>query len=137
MSTNQLDLLGQYISQVLIPRLNYADKLYKEGRYYEALLGLKSVIRVLVRRSDNEENTLREWLKRIDAINMEVKQIKGETKAGTVWLRTKASNLMARDLYEELEFEIWSRLHQLGYFRLGRIYGPDLKTIDLSDAEEQ
>jgi len=134
-SSNQLDLLGQYISQVLIPRLNYADGLFKEGRYYEALVSLKSVIRALVRRTDDDEETLRAWLKRVDDVGEQVRRVRGDTRAGTVWRRRRTGNLLARDLYQDLDFEVWGRLHELGYFSLPRRWaglrsGETLSTLD-------
>ena len=42
--------------------------------------------------------------------------IKGYDTDSTNWEREKEANRLSNKLYDELEWEIWSYLHQLGYF---------------------
>lgn len=135
--SDRLDLLGQYISQVLIPRLNYCDSLFKERRYHEALIAQKSVIRALVRVKVEDEGILRDWIKRIDDVSDEMKNERAMTKTMTLWRQHRKGDTISEALYQEIDFEIWGKLHELGYFKLGSAYGPDLREIDLKDAETQ
>ena len=142
MSVNKVDLLGQYISQVLIPRLNNADNLFTQGMHFRALTALKSVIRALYRapRKDNkisiDETQLNEWIKRIDDIRENNVDSGGFFKIARQYRRDRDRNKEAMELYEEIDFAIWGKLHELGYFAGKKGYGPDLKEFDMSKAED-
>ena len=142
MSVSKVDLLGQYISQVLIPRLNNADNLFTQGMHFRALTALKSVIRALYRapRNDNnisrDETQLNAWIKKIDYIRENNNDSGGFFKISRQYRKDRDRNKDAMELYEEIDFSIWGKLHEFGYFAGKKGYGPDLKNIDMSQAEE-
>jgi len=119
MQTQQLekpeDLLIQYLSQIVIPRLRRADELYMGGQPLRALRALKSLIRSLYHTEQIKDLVRDEWSTRIEA----VERITGDGSASiyrkydTEWKR----NTAAAELYEELEDEIWGKLHSLEYFK--------------------
>ncbi|RLG76815.1 MAG: hypothetical protein DRO12_03775 [Thermoprotei archaeon] len=115
--SNRLDLIGQYIS-VVLQSLNAADSLHKQGLHYQALLALKDAIRRLYRENREEEKQLLSWIKRIDDLALKA-PVDGPDETMRDWKRWVWLNREAKRLYEELDFEIWSRLHQLGYFKMG------------------
>jgi len=134
--SKQVDLLGQYISQVLIPRLNRADILSDEGRFFEAVKKQESVIRVLYRESEDEKIQLNDWIEKIENIEVNAKQIKHEINHVQNNFRLQFMNYQAKKLYPILDWEIWSWLHKLGYFAGKNVYGPKIEDIDLKKADE-
>ena len=132
----KVDLVSQYISSVLIPRLNRADNLYAQGRYVEAVNAQIRVIKTLYRSNDAEKQTLVKWTDRFDEILKKAGLVKGYDTDSTTWEREKAANRLSNKLYDELEWEIWSYLHELGYFAPGRKYGPNISDIDTKGSVE-
>ena len=132
---NKVDLLGQYIALVLIPRINKADELIYQKRYYDAVKRQLSVIRVLYRDSAHERKSLQAWIQRIEDIDEKSREIKGLERNLEGYNKNSFRNMMAKELYKELDMEIWDRLHALGYFSGRKAYGPNMKDIDFSRAE--
>ena len=139
LSTRKVDLIGQFVSLVLIPRLNRADNLIlDQNQPYQAVKAQKSVIHALDRiqsmSDEKKEDKIREWIKRIDAIDY----IRGNhryTKMYADYERARIRNTVAYNLYWELDWQIWDFLHELGYFSGKNSYGPPMKDIDFSDAD--
>jgi len=134
--SKQVDLLGQYISQVLIPRLNRADILYDEGRFFEAVKKQESVIRVLYRESEDEKKQLNDWIEKIENVEKNAINIKHEINYVQNNFRLQFMNYQAKKLYPILDMEIWDKLHELGYFAGKKFYGPKVEDIDLEKADE-
>ena len=134
--SKQVDLLGQYISQVLIPRLNRADILSDEGRFFEAVKKQESIIRALYRESEDEEKKLNDWIVKIEKIVESATQINHEINHVQNNFRLQFMNYQAKKLYPILDWEVWSWLHKLGYFAGKRVYGPKVEDIDLEKAVE-
>jgi hypothetical protein len=117
-AVNELDLITQYISNVL-ERLNFANDLNNMGRCYDALLALKPTIRILYAiKQDDEKFTsiLDNWIKKIN----EIKQITntGSTKARSVFQTGYEKNTKSSSIYEEIETEIWEILGSTGFFTM-------------------
>lgn len=134
MSNTKVDVIGQYISLVLIPRLNTADKLTDLGRYYEAVNKQLSVIRCLYRGDKRDEEKLKTWMKDIKSIDSRSSKIKRTNKNSTLFAQAKEENRLAKRLYEEIDWEIWGKLHGLGYFTGKKGFGPKMSEIDFSKA---
>ena len=140
MSTRKVDLVGQFVSLVLIPRLNRADGLILDrNQPYLAFKAQKSVIHALDRiqsaKKIEKNDKLKEWIKKIDAIDY-IKGNKRFTKMYADYEKSKIRNSIAYNLYWELDWQIWDFLHELGYFAGKKGYGPDLKEFDMSKAED-
>ena len=140
LSERKVDLLGQYSGLVLIPRINRADILYEQGRYVSAIEKQRSVIRALYREGETDENvstsekTLKDWLDRIKNIVTNSEGMSGETRNITRQRKWRHRNRLAKVLFEELDWEIWGRLHKLGYFSGKKSYGPPMKDINFETA---
>ena len=109
------DLLIQYLSQVVIPRLKRADELYMAGMPLQALRALKSLIRSLYHQQETKDLVIANWFTRIEAVE-------GITGSGSASIYRKFNteyrrNSAAAKAYEELEYEIWGALHDLDYFK--------------------
>ena len=131
----KVDVIGTYISQLLIPRLNIADDLYMKGDYRGAILKQQGVIRTLQRISEEDRKELDEWEKEIYNILDESKEIKGITEDST---QADRANFLASKFskkYKDLDWKIWGKLHQFGYFSGHKPYGPDMSEIDFSKSE--
>lgn len=124
------DLLGQYISQILIPRLNRADELYNRGRQFDALRAQLSVVRVLYRETDDDKKMLTDWIEQVEAIKNKSDTIGGETRDIVLFNRERYRNHLSETLYPNLDFAIWNKLHELEYFRSGARYGPKIHEYD-------
>ena len=136
-SVNELDLITQYISNVLT-RLNHANELNNSHQPYEALLALKPVIRILYATKTKDQtfrNVLVEWIKRIDNIEQITKN--GSTKARVIFSTRYEKNVQAGKLYEEIESRIWTTLGEQGFFTVDQSYGKGINDEDFKDAEEQ
>lgn len=136
-SVNELDLITQYISNVLT-RLNHANELNNSHQPYEALLALKPVIRILYATKTKDQafkNTLNEYTKKIDNIEQITKT--GSTKAREVFATKYEKNTQAQKLYEEIEMRIWTTLGEQGFFTVDQSYGKGINDEDFKDAEEQ
>lgn len=127
-SVNELDLIGQYIGNVL-QRMNYANELSNARRYFDALLALKPTIRILyaIQQDDEKFNkTLDNWIKRIDEIS-QISNV-GSTKARSIFQTQFEKNIRAAPIYEEIETEIWQILGKEGFFTLttgsGKFWDP-------------
>jgi len=137
MSSKPKDLLGQYISQILIPRLNRADELYNRGRQYDALRAQLSVVRVLYRETDDDKKMLTDWIEQVEAIKTKSNTIEGETRDITAFNRERYQNHLAETLYPKLDMSIWDKLHELEYFAGRKRYGltekelNDLKAVEI------
>lgn len=140
--SDKVDLLGQYIGQVLIPRLNRADELFEKGKYFEAVNKQKSIIRALYREiskseeKSNGEKILLNWIEKIDSLYEFSPKVKGETNEITQYNLKMHRNNLAQKIYENLDWEIWGKLHELGYFAGKRMYGPKVEDIDMEKAVE-
>jgi len=135
LSQKKVDLLGQYIGLVLIPRINKADELIYKKRYYDAVKRQLSIIRVLYRNTKDERKNLQGWMQRIEDIDIKARGINGLERNLEGYNKNNFKNRMAKELYKELDMEIWDRLHQLGYFSGKKAYGPNMSEIDFSKAE--
>ena len=116
MATNELEQLAQYVGMILIPRINYCDLLVKQGRPYQAMMGLRSLIEVLQMETEPEKRQAAAWISRID----QVRRLRG-TGSASIYrdFNTEARrNAAAAQLCEELNAEIWAYLHVKGYFSL-------------------
>ena len=129
-----MDLVGQFVSLVLIPRLNRADSLILDrNQPYLAVKAQKSVIHALDRiqsMSGNEsDGKIREWIKKIDAIDY-IKGRQRHTKMYADYERGRIRNTISYKLYWELDWQIWDFLHELGYFSAKNNYGIDTETLN-------
>jgi len=123
----KVDLVGQYISQILIPQHNQATSLYMQGSYVKAVEMYIRIIKTLYRTKKEDKDQIMEWANRFDTIKRKAYKEKGHAEVFTSWKITRKMNTLARDLYEELETEVWDYLHELGYFSMedyGRFYDP-------------
>ena len=120
--SQKVDLISQYISQVLIPRLNRANSLYSQGRYVNAVDTQVQVIKTLFRETPEEKEKLKEWVNRFNKIMKKANAEQGRTQALETWKRINKMDALAKVLYDDLEWEIWNYLHKLGYFSMER-YG--------------
>jgi len=134
-SQKKVDLLGQYIGLVLIPRITKADELIYRKRYYDAVKRQLSIIRVLYRNTNDEKKNLQGWMQRIEDIDVKARGIKGLEGNLEGYNKRAFKNIMAKELYKELDMEIWDRLHELGYFSGNKAYGPNMEDIDFTQAE--
>lgn len=109
------DLLIQYLSQVVIPRLKRADELYMGGQPLFALRALKSLIRSLYHKQETKDMVMADWFSRIEAVESIVGGGSASIyrKYDTEWKR----NAAASRVFEDLEYEIWGALHSLEYFK--------------------
>lgn len=137
MATPKVDLISQYISQVLIPRLNRADALYSQRRYIDAVDTQIRIIKTLYRETEEEKEKLREWTELFGEIIKKANSEHGRTNALTAWKKMGKMDILARELYDELDWEIWSYLHELGYFKPSKSYGLSMDKLDAIEAQEQ
>ena len=75
-------------------------------------------------------------MKEIKSINGRASKIKRTNRNSTIFAQIREKNRMARILYSEIDWEIWGKLHELGYFSGKKGYGPNIKDVDMSNAEE-
>ena len=140
MSIKKVDLLGQYIGLVLIPRLNNSNQLFEEGKHFEALSSLKGVIRALYRAPVDDKEVSRDqeeleaWMKEITAIENNAINSRGFARIARKYRGSRAKNQDAMDLYERLDFSVWGKLHEFGYFSGKKSYGPPMKDINFDNA---
>ena len=128
----KVDVVGQYISQLLLPRLNSADELYMSGDYRGAILKQQGVIRTLQRISEDDVKELEKWEKEIYDILEESELIKDVTEDSTQAERTKFLASKFSKKYKDLDWKIWDKLHKFGYFATKNTYGlnrEDIKKI--------
>ena len=102
----------------------------------EAVNAQMRVIKTLYRSNESEKQTLIEWTERFNDILKKAGLVKGYDTDSTNWEREQEANRLSKYLYDELEWEIWSYLHNLGYFTPGRKYGPDIPEIDTEGSVE-
>ena len=140
LSQKKVDLLGQYIGAVLIPRLNNANNLFEQGKHFEALSSLKSVIRALYRAPRNNEDidkdqeALDSWIKEITVIENNSINSRGFARIARKYRSSREKNQDAMKLYEKLDYAIWGKLHEFGYFSGKKSYGPPMKDINFETA---
>ena len=140
MSQKKVDLLGQYIGLVLIPRLNNSNQLFELGKHFEALSSLKSVIRALYRAPSDNENAnkdqadLESWIKEITEIENNSINSRGFARIARKYRGSRSKNQDAMELYERLDFAVWGKLHEFGYFSGSKSYGPPMKDINFDNA---
>ena len=115
--------MTQYISQVLIPRLNVVDLLIYEGRYYEATKKQKSILRALYRGSDDDRKILISMIDEIDNIDKMASKVKDNAKCFTYWKRIMYKNKISEAISLKLDWLIWDKLHTFGYFQSYNKYG--------------
>lgn len=114
--------------------------MYEQGNYIAAIDKQKSIIRALYREVETDESvstsekTLKKWLDRIDRIKLDSRSLRGETRNISRQNRWRYQNENAKTLFEELDWEIWGRLHKLGYFSGKKSYGPPMKDINFENA---
>lgn len=118
MSTQKVDLIGQYIGQILIPRLNTADRLYANRNYVDAVDTQIRIIKALYRNSEEEKKKLVKWTEKFDIIKVSSKKVLGRAECMTYWKQAERLSFLAKKLYDELDWEIWNYLHGLGYFSM-------------------
>ena len=136
-SSQKVDLVSQYISQVLIPRLNRANNLYSQGRYVEAVDAQIQIIKTLYRADEEEKKLLVEWTERFNTITNKADQEKGNAQVFTTYKKIGKLNRLAKNLYDELEWEIWSYLHELGYFKTDKSYGLTRAQLNAVEIQEE
>ncbi len=122
------EIISQFITQVLIPRLNRADQIFQNGNPYRAVQAQKSIINTLDRTSPEKRDKFIKWIEEIDAIDDDIEP-EAYTRHAMEYERAKIRNQKAYKLYEKIDWEIWGLLHELGYFIPSKRYGPDLKEI--------
>lgn len=128
--SQKVDVVGQYISQLLLPRLNSADELYMSGDYRGAILKQQGVIRTLQRISDDDLKELEQWEKEIYDILDESKEITDITEDST---QAERANFLASKFskkYKDLDWKIWDKLHKFGYFATKSTYGLNRAEIE-------
>ena len=113
---SKVDLLGQYISLILIPRLSYADTQYRGRDFIGASIAQRSVIRTLYRNDVKEKTALEVLHKKMEKIFEESKKIEGITKESREDERLKFLSHHLSKLYVEVDWVNWDLLHELGYF---------------------
>lgn len=129
MST-KVDVVGQYISQILLPRLNSADELYMNGDYRGAILKQQGVIRTLQRISEDDLKELEKWEKEIYDILEETENITDVTEDSTKSEQDKFLASKFSKKYKDLDWKIWGKLHKFGYFATKNRYGLSRKEIE-------
>ena len=140
MSQKKVDLLGQYIGLVLIPRLNTSDDLFSQGKHFEAISSLKSVIRALYRAPrdnediDKDQEDLESWIKEITEIENNYINSRGYARIARKYRSSREKNQDAMKLYERLDYAVWGKLHEFGYFSGKKMYGPNMKDINFETA---
>lgn len=139
--SNRLDLTGQYLGTVLIPRLNRAEEMYDQGEGWRALELLMDVIRVLdikgVRKPeirDKLPNKKKAWLETPGKISEMARQFRGVDSTTTYAKRARVKNRLGGYYYNKFSLEIWEILNEVGYFKMGHS-GLDLDELDLAKAE--
>lgn len=133
---SKVDLLAQYISMILIPRLSYADTQYRTRNFIEASIAQRSVIRTLYRKNEKNKAVLEKLHSKMEKIFEDSKKIDGITDDAKEDERLKFLSHHLSKLYVEIDWVIWDLLHELGYFAGKKGYGPDLNEIDMSKSED-
>ena len=75
------------------------------------------------------------WEKEIYDILDDSKKIKGITEDSTQAERDKFLASKFSKKYKDLDWKIWGKLHQFGYFSGHKPYGPNMDEIDFTNAE--
>ena len=139
--SNRLDLTGQYLGTVLIPRLNRAEEMYDQGEGWRALELLMDVIRVLdikgVRKPDIKKalpEKKKAWLATPAQISAMASTFKGVDSTSTYAKRQRVKNRLGGFYYNKFSLEIWEILNEVGYFKMGHS-GLDLDELDLAKDE--
>ena len=126
---------------MLIPRLNRTNALYSQGRYVEAVDSQIQVIKTLYRADGEEKKVLMEWTERFKKITNIADKEKGNARVFTTYKKMGKLNRLAKKLYDELDWEIWDYLHQLGYFAMpgytGRLIPASSMKVKTEKPEEQ
>ena len=99
----------------------------------------KSVIRALYREIGKTEysegeHQLKDWIKRVDNIVQNPMETGGVSSTSKQYREDSRVGARAKILYEELDWEIWGKLHELGYFAGRDNYG--LSINDLNKIEK-
>ena len=132
-----VELITQYLSSVLIPRLNQANSLYSQGRYVDAIDAQIQIIKTLYRRNEDEKKVLVEWTERFDKIVKEANKERGYAQVFTTYKRIGRLRALAKKLYDELGWEIWDYLHKLGYFTMPGYRGTLIPTSTMKVKTEK
>lgn len=134
--SNRLDLTGQYLGTVLIPRLNRAEEMYDNGEGWRALELLMDVIRVLdikgVRKPeirDQLPDKKIKWLSTPGKIRELASNFRGVDSTTTYAKRSRVKNRLGGFYYNKFSLEIWDILNEVGYFKMGHS-GLDLDELD-------
>jgi hypothetical protein len=108
---NQLDLVGQYLSGILIPRINAAGATQTP---YEELQSLLEVVTVL----DDDGGLKDQWLPRLQQVDRVAQAVTGIDATTTYSKRNRARNYLAARLLPALKRQVWGLLHLKGYFKM-------------------
>ena len=108
---NQLDLVGQYLSGILIPRINAAQT---QPTPYEEMASLLEVVTVL----DEDGGLKDEWLPRLQQVDRVAQAVQGIDATTTYAKRDRARNYLASRLLPALKKKVWELLHAKGYFKM-------------------
>lgn len=134
--SNRLDLTGQYLGTVLIPRLNRAEECFDNGEGWRALELLMDVVRVLdiqgVRKADIKEKLparKKAWLETPAKISAMAQAFRGVDSTTTYAKRARVKNRLGAYYYNKYSLEIWEILNEVGYFKMGHS-GLDLDDLD-------
>ena len=120
---NQLDLVGQYLSGILIPRINAAQT---QPTPYEEMASLLEVVTVL----DEDGGLKDEWLPRLQQVDRVAQAVQGIDATTTYAKRDRARNYLASRLLPDLKKKVWGLLHGKGYFKMDAFgKGLDLKHL--------
>lgn len=132
-----VDLITQYLSSVLIPRLNRANSLYSQGSFVPAVDSQIQIIKTLYRRNEDEKRVLVEWTERFDKIMKQANKEKGNAQVFTTYKKMNKMSSLAKKLYDELDWEIWDYLHKLGYFTMPGYRGTLIPTSTMKVKTEK
>jgi len=126
-------LLGQFISYLLYD-LRQASKLKMQGRFFEAVSIQIDAIQELYFKSKEDEERLREWEKSYDAIPEAVKDIVGTDSHETKYFKYITMNRLSKNLYREINRDVWKKLHDMGYFKMEK-WKPKTKRDTMFDEQ--
>lgn len=136
-NTQKVDLVGVYISSVLVPRLNRADTLYEQERYVEAADKLIQVIKTLYRVTPEEKKKISNWSKKLDTILQRASKVEGRAACFTAQKRVIERHRLAKNFYDEMLDQIWTYLHELGYFAPNKSYGLTRNQLNVVEVQEE
>lgn len=116
--SDNLEVLNQFLNQLLIPRIRISWKLKDQGRPYLAVKSLKELIFALNFIVDDKDDVLKTWEKKIKELDNIQSSSNSHTRAKRQYERDQLRNQAAEELYEELMWEIGDLFEALKIFEL-------------------